>query len=259
MKKRTVILSGAFCFVCALVVVYRAYCYYAPPQVRQPYEVSEPDDTLRIAYIGDSWAFMHNDENCRIIQMLENSISRPVRVYSYGICGLTSKEIYESLYDDPQMKAFIQQRGYEYCFVSAGINDTYKKMSISYYKASMDAIIQFLLTNRIHPIILEIPDYDIQKSYERQTFLKKLLRQVSMSVTDVPIDCKQLFRDALTELIQEKRYSDKVTVISYKFWNSDYAHDQESLYRSDGLHLNDMGYAALDSVIAISCRNSCCR
>lgn len=258
MKKTKKYLAVLLCLVCGCIVYY-AYCYYAPPQMRQPFEVPEPDDTLRIAYIGDSWAFMHKDEDCRIVQMLEDSISRPVRVYSYGICGLTSKEIYESLFDHPQMKAFIQQRGYEYCFVSAGINDTYKKMSLSYYKKSMDAIIQFLLENRIHPIILEIPDYDIQKSYERQSLPKKILRHVSMLISGVPIDCKQQFRDALMELIQEKHYTDKVTVISYKSWNSDYAHDQKSLYRSDGLHLNDTGYAVLDSVTAMNIINSISR
>lgn len=61
------------------------------------------------------------------------------------------------------------------------------------------------------------------------------------------------------ELIQEKHYTDNVTVISYKSWNSDYAHDQEALYRSDGLHLNDTGYAVLDSVTAMNIINSISR
>ena len=66
----------------------------------------------------------------------------------------------------------------------------------------------------------------------------------------MPLDCKQLFRDALDKLIHEKKYSDKVSIIRYKSWNGYGDQDLDNLYSSDGLHLNDNGYAILDSVIA---------
>ena len=52
MKKTKKYLAVLLCLVCGCIVYY-AYCYYAPPQMRQPFEVPEPDDTLRIAYIGE--------------------------------------------------------------------------------------------------------------------------------------------------------------------------------------------------------------
>ena len=64
------------------------------------------------------------------------------------------------------------------------------------------------------------------------------------------MDCKQLYRNALDDLIQEKDYQDKVSIIRYKSWNKDYFKDLETLYLSDGVHLNDYGYAILDSIIA---------
>ena len=114
----------------------------------------------------------------------------------------------------------------------------------------MDGIIQLLLANHIHPVIMEIPDYHIQKAYERQTDSKKILRKISMIVNKTPLDCKQLFRKALDDFIQEKKYSDKVNIIRYQSWNNNYLNDLNTLYLKDGMHLNEKGYAKLDSVIA---------
>jgi len=249
MKKIRIILALLSFSVCA-VIAYCVYRYYAPPRLRQPYLTPQQDDTLRIAYIGDSWAFVHKDHNYQISQLIEDSIHRSVKVHSYGICGLTSKEIYENLFDNSDLKHFFQNRGYEYCLVSVGINDTYKKMSTIYYQQSMDAIIQFLLHNNIHPIILEIPDYNIQKAYERQKLYRKMIRHLSMHINNTPMDCKLPFRNALDKLLHEKEYENKVNVIRYKCWNNDYIHDLRQLYKPDGMHLNEKGYAVLDSMIA---------
>jgi len=249
MKKIIIILVLLTISACAFISYY-AYCYYAPPQLRQPFQTPQHDDTLRIAYIGDSWAFMHKDHNCLIAKLIEDSIHRPVKIHSYGICGLTSKEIYENLFDNFDFKQFFRKKGYEYCFISAGINDTYKKMDTRYYKLSMDGIIQLLLYNNIRPIILEIPDYDIQKAYNWQKSLRKILRDISMYINDTPVDCKQMFREALDELVFEKEYENKVIIIRYQTWNNNYNSDLQRLYRRDGMHLNDFGYQILDSVIA---------
>jgi hypothetical protein len=120
----------------------------------------------------------------------------------------------------------------------------------------MDGIIQLLLYNNIRPIILEIPDYDIQKAYNWQKSLRKILRDISMHINDTPVDCKQMFREALNELIVEKGYQDQVSIIRYKTWNNHYNDDLKRLYVHDGMHLNDIGYAKLDSIIALEIINT---
>ena len=144
--KKSIYIILLFIFIVCAIIIYGAYHYYAPPHLRGPYQMKKPDDTLRIAYIGDSWAFMHKDHDCQIAPLLEDSLHQPVKVHSYGICGLTSKEIYENLFDNSDFKCFLQKRSYKYCFISAGINDTYRKMTTLYYQYSMDGIIQFFLT-----------------------------------------------------------------------------------------------------------------
>ena len=71
-----------------------------------------------------------------------------------------------------------------------------------------------------------------------------------MIINGTPLDCKQSFRDVLDELINEKDYRDKVSIIRYLSWNNNYHDDLKHLYQGDGMHLNDRGYARLDSVIA---------
>ena len=217
--------------------------------MRPPYRtVQHHNDTICIAYIGDSWAFGHQFHQCKIKEYLENELHRPAIVNSYGIGGLTSKEIYNALFELDSLKHFME-KGYDYGFISAGINDTYKKMSTSYYQESMDCIIQFLLANHIHPIIQEIPDYNITKAYDNQKTDKKLLRQISMQINGVGLDCKQQFRAALDELVQENGYQDKVSIVRYKSWNKNYEDDLKNLYIEDQMHLNEKGHSVLDNAI----------
>lgn len=228
----------------------RLYPYYSPPRERIMYCTNKhKDDTLRIAYIGDSWAYGHKNHSCRLAITIENLLHRPVIVKSYGIGGLTSKEIYHAIFEIDIFKQFIE-KGYDYCYISAGINDANKKMSSLYYKESMNCIIRFLIANHIHPIIQEIPDYNIIKAYNDQNTSKKLIRRFSMFINSKSIDCKQDYRDALDELINENGYKDKVCVIRYKSWNNDYEDNLKRLYINDGMHLNEKGYEVLDSMIA---------
>lgn len=246
MKKYLVIIPS----VLFIWLAYIINNYYAPPHIMGVFKTIEKDDTIRIAYIGDSWAFYHQNHHCQLSQILEDTIHKPVKVYSYGICGHTSKEIYYSLFKDSDFNDFIK-RGYNYCFISAGINDTYKKMSTSYYKKSIEGIIKLLLYNHIRPIILEIPDYNILQAYEWQPIEKKALRHLSMMINHTPMDCKELFRNTLEEITKENNYRNSISVIRYKYWNNNYENDLKDIYIEDGMHLNDKGYETLDRAIAL--------
>ena len=174
-----------YCIISFILLVYcfiyagnKLLQYYSPAKERAVYHTfKHQDDTLRIAYIGDSWAYGHKYHSCQISIQLRKHLHKPIKVETYGIGGLTSKEIYYALFEIGDFRHFIE-KGYDYCFISAGINYTNKKMSVSYYKKSMDCIIKFLIANSIHSIILEIPDYNIYRTYERQTKKNKLIRKI---------------------------------------------------------------------------------
>lgn len=249
MKRWLIILLIIITIIC-IAIGHAIYGYYTPPTERKAYIIPHHhDDTLRIAYIGDSWAAMHKGHECLIAQLIKDRIHRPVKISSFGIHGKTSKEIYKNLFDNKEMHNFMMQ-GYDFCFISAGINDTYKKMSATYYRTSMDNIIHFMLTNHIHPIILDIPDYDIVKAYNRQQSVRKLLRKISMVITGSKMDCKQEYRATLTELVTGSKNSNQISILKFQEWNNDYCNDIKIYYLDDGMHLNKLGYAKLDSCIA---------
>lgn len=245
--KRFYILPLIAIFV--IIIGYGLHYYYAPPKERKPYFITNHnDDTVRVAYIGDSWAFYHQPHDRKMSIMLSNKLNCPAIVSSLGFSGRSSKEIYLYMFDNPEMISFLS-KGYDFCFVVVGINDANKKMSAQYYKQSMACIIDFLLANQIRPIILEIPDYDIERMYRWEIPSRKLLRPFSMMVTGTPINCKEKFRQAFNELIREKGYGNKISIIRYKSWNSNYSEDLNNIYNKDGIHLNEKGYAKLDSCL----------
>lgn len=249
MKYKRLIISASFILLCFLVGK-RFYAYYSPAKERTIYHTQQHcDDTIRIAYIGDSWALGHKDHHCSIGRIVEDSLHYPVHIASYGIGSLTSKEIYHALFEIQELKHFMEQ-GYDYCIISAGINDSSKKLSTSYYQKSMDCIIRFLLVNHIHPIILEIPDFNICRVYEIDNTYDKMVRNLSMMINRLSIDCKQEYRDALNKWIQKQDYRNEVSIVRYKEWNDDYEKDLKTMYIDDQVHLNERGYQVLDSVIA---------
>lgn len=111
--------TAKYIFFCSLFIVltlfgwtaYLSFQYYTPPSYRRPFQMSqETEDTLRIAYIGDSWAYWHKDHECQIAQLLEDTLHRPVKVHSYGICGRTSREIYENMFENSNFKEFLTKK-----------------------------------------------------------------------------------------------------------------------------------------------------
>lgn len=245
MKYRILLIS--ILIVALILGYYIFHSYYAPCKIEKPIQLPIIEkDTIQITFIGDSWAFLHKPYDNEASVMLSKMLQQPVRFRSFGICGLTSREIYEQLFSNINLQYFLNE-GCHYCVLSAGINDTYKKMSKEYYAQSMNAIIDFLLFNNITPLILEIPDYDIEKCYNRQTLIKKALRLFSSYINQTPIDCKQIFREALDSILT--KYKGKVLKLNYHDWNGHFSEDRQKLYLEDGLHLNSNGYFALDQCI----------
>ena len=224
--------------------------YYsaAKHNYRQEYMPYKTSDTLRVAIIGDSWAERHYYHQCSIDSLIKEYSGKAAKTVSFGIGGLTSKEVYNELYRNTHIKQILEA-GTDYCIIMAGVNDTNQKMSTHYYKESMKCIINYLLEKDITPIIIEIPEYNIEKALTDQKIHRKLLRYVSMAITGTTINCKQQFRNALDELIQENNYQEKVCIIRYMAWNNNYEKDLNELYTDDQMHLNENGYSVLDSVI----------
>ena len=224
--------------------------YYTPAKKQKDLIIQHHhDDTIRIAYIGDSWADGHKRVRCVIDLLISDAINQPVVVKTAGISGLTSKNVYYGLFRNGSMRSVIEW-GPDFCFVVAGINDSDRKMGKSYYKENMRLIIELLLENRITPIILEIPSYDIEFSYKRRSRPIKLQYIASMLLTWSKMNCIESYRKEYKRLISEQNWEGKAIFIANDEWNPDGYKDARSLYDGGRMHLTAKGYLVLDSCIA---------
>lgn len=223
-----------------------SYMYYAPATILKTYPIlPKSSDSIKIAIIGDSWAFFHKDHSCEIASIVEKGIHKKTIVLSHGICGARSGKIYSKMFADKgETFKDILVNSPHFCVIFAGVNDTYTKTGAQAYATNMMQITHQLLSWNITPIMVEIPNYDIKGAYDRQTYTKKILRKLSMIVTKSEIDCRASYREQFVEKLQLSKTGEQIIYIESDCWN-----DNSSLYK-DCLHLNDKGYLALDSCIA---------
>ncbi len=245
---------------CAIVIffvlVVTFVCYYSinpcykPAEERTGLNVStHNDDTIRIAYLGDSWVHNHKIMKCVLDSLIYAQTRKPVQIRNAGIGGLTSKEIYNAIFTNKEFKSVVEW-GPDFCFVSAGINDCNKKMGSQNYKENMRLLISLLLNNNITPIVLEIPYYDIYLAFWKMPLVPMLRSIRSMIWTHSSVNCINSYSNSYNNLIIEQRWQDMVVTIKRNYWNPNGYKDQRNLYTSDRMHLNQDGYFVLDSCIA---------
>lgn len=207
------------------------------------------DDTIRIAYIGDSWAYEHQSIKSILDSIITINTGKPVLIQHAGLGGITSKDIYYNMFLNKNFRNVIEWRP-DFCFISAGINDTNKKLGRKFYKENIRLIIKLLLNLDITPIILEIPYYDIIYTFKQMNLVTKLRSIRSMVVTRSSLDCINEYTEALDELIKVHHWTQKVIIIRRKCWNPKGYDGEKDIYTSDRMHINQIGYHKLDSCIA---------
>ncbi len=250
MRKYIIVIFVLLFSVVAFVWYYSNCPCYKPAEKQTGLSVMHKnDDTIRIAYIGDSWAYIHKKMNCVIDSIIYSQIGRPVQIRNAGVPGFVSKEIYNGIFTNNDLKSVIEW-GPDFCFVSAGINDCCKKMGKDNYKENMRLLISMLLENDITPIILEIPYYDIYYAFWRMPFVSKFRSIRSMLWTQSAINCIDSYSNSFNDMINEQHWQDDVITIMRTYWNPNGYKGQKELYTSDRMHLNQDGYFVLDSCIA---------
>ena len=248
--KRLLFLAFPIFVIIVCGILYISMPYYTPAIEQKSFKITKHyDSIIRIAYIGDSWAEGHKNKKCVIDTLIYKVLGKEVMLCTVGKCGLTSKNIYYSIFKDDSVKKVLEW-GPDFCFISAGINDSDRKMGSKYYKENMRLLIDFLLNNQIVPVILEIPTFDIRLSFKRRSRQVKLVYLTSMLLTWSKMDCIEDYRKELLELIEEQHWDEKVIIVKHEDWNLHGYKDHRGLYDAGLMHLNEKGYLVLDSCIA---------
>jgi lysophospholipase L1-like esterase len=218
------------------------------------------DDTLRVAVIGDSWAEWHMTLNCDTLfqQYGRRLTSKPIKCMTRGKGGAKSKDVYYYMFrshtqehsweHDICTQPLLEQHP-DYCVVMVGINDTWKKRPISYYKGNCRLIIRLLLANDIRPVIIEIPDFEMGEWLDTHRKRQRFLYRIYSYFTGVVEDDITPFRNGLKDMLKETGLSDSVLFIPVDHWIPQDHQYSEEIYQDDHVHINYQGYHVLDSCI----------
>ena len=221
------------------------------PQL-QTYTIDMPeDDTLRIGIIGDSWAYLHQaiQMDTFLSRHLSDKLVRPVKVTSKGKNGEITREIYKNMFSygiDGTKNIF--EGGLDYCIISAGINDAVRNLGVKQYTYHYRLILDFLLSNSICPIVIEIPNANIWKTQVKKDDKDIAVDFIRSIMTGSPMyNCAE-YRDELKEALISVFLKD-IIYIPLSEWNGTELNIREDLSLPDQIHLNLKGYEKLDSTI----------
>lgn len=238
---------------CIVIILLGIISYLIWHQLFQPYYAYAPDmpfykykqlkhDSLRVMFLGDSWAAYHSDS------ILIRKLGIPSCVISKGYVGEKSKSIYMHMFDNDVKKDI--SYGLDYVIISAGINDVIAKMGKEHYVNHVEQIVRLLLYNKIKPVIMEIPEVNVMAIYEKEDILSKIRHQLSACYTHSSMFIIEDYRRELKHKLYEAGLMDQILYINIASWNANGYKDIRGLYQEDGIHLNENGYSVLDSCLA---------
>ena len=215
-----------------LWVVWEWRPYYRPSEVFNTYEVTKhDDDTLRVIMIGDSWVYFH--ETLRCDSTLELKIKKEighkrVKLLAKGKGGAVSGEIYNYMsaermlateYDLNNCSQPIIEQGADYCIISAGINDARQRRGKQYYVTNYYQIIRFLLSKGIRPVVMEIPEVEVDEAYGGNTLYYQLRSRIVMRMMETNLYGTHDYRQALKDSLTVHHLMDSIVYIPATSWN----------------------------------------
>ena len=121
-------------------------------------------------------------------------------------------------------------------------------MGDNYYIENYVQIIHFLLSNDIIPVVIDMPNIDYEAVFKREGLLSNLRHILSSIITRSELYSFQSYRAQLRKVIIQYGWKDSVVYVNSQKWCS--GDIQQSLYRTDGVHLNISGYKRLDTCLA---------
>ena len=250
-------------FCVCMLVSWKWRPFYRPAEVIPSYKVIRPhDDTLRVIMIGDSWVYFHQTlrRDSTFERQLKKELgSRKVKVIAKGRYGFTSGEIYERMSAERTMKIDydlnnctqeIIETGPDYCVISAGINDARQRRGKNYFVRNYYHIIKTLLSNNIRPVVMEIPDVDVDEAYIGNTLYYQLKAKICMNLLKTQLYGVNDYRQALKDSLELHHLMDSIIYVPAASWNPEGWRDKRDIYTDDHFHLNLLGYKILDSTFA---------
>ena len=261
MNKR-ILFWGSICILIMCCIVMSYIHYYSKwkhiweqcPQLLS-YTIDKPeDDTLRIGIIGDSWAYLHHatQMDTYLSRHLSDILIRPVKVITKGKNGEITREIYKNMFSyGVDGSKYIFEGGLDYCVISAGINDAFRNLGVKQYTYHYQLILDFLMSNSICPIVIEIPDVNIWDSQLYKPYKEIAVDFIRSFMSGSPMYNCADYREELKTALNNELFRDNIYIPLSK-WNGTESNIRKELSLPDQIHLNLKGYEKLDSAIILA-------
>jgi len=208
------------------------------------------NDILTVGIIGDSWVARKKLDSLLHQELLK--IGLPNRIISSGNIGAKSKLIYQNLFKNEDVEhssKFIIESHPEYCIVIAGVNDSSSQIGKNYYAFHMLQIINTLLHYEIKPIIVSLPEFDIEKTIDKMNILLKARSIISAMVNNNGIiDNINTYRQCLKSELIKNKLNDSILMVDFDNVCADHV-NCKNLY-IDSAHLSFSGNKKLCEIIA---------
>lgn len=216
-----------------------------------PYYVipEDIDTTLTIGIIGDSWVDGRKLDTILYDALLEYGIKS--KVISSGCPGAKSKLIYQKLSkeNDEYSSQFIIEKSPDYCIVIGGVNDAGSQIGSHYYSYHMIQIIKTLLHYDIKPVVVSLPEFDVEDVIDNMNVLSRTRNIISAQLNnDGIIDNINIYRQVFNEALEQEIFKDSILIIDFDKVCPDYSQCPE-LYANSS-HLSKMGNEKLVDAIA---------
>lgn len=213
------------------------------------FTIKKDNQPIEIGIIGDSWVAGN-----KLDKAISDSLSAAgitANVTSSGHPGAKSRKIFRNLFSDVNepysSRSLWENKHLDYMIILAGINDTAGHIGSEFYAHHMLNIVMFAQSVGIFPIIVEIPEYNIENAPPEGTFsfFKRLIYQGVFDGMQNNVIAN--YRLTLSEklLAELKDYS--YFIVNFDPFISDY-NEANGLY-ANALHLNERGYRMLGSYI----------
>lgn len=204
---------------------------------------------LTIGIIGDSWVAGHKLDSLMHFQLLDKGF--PNTIYSSGQPGAKSKLIYENLFKDPSLenssKNVITQKP-DYVIVIAGVNDAAGQVGKNYYQHHLSLIIDFLIYQNIKPIIVSLPEFEVEKVIANMDFLSETRNRLSAYFNNEgEVDNVLTYRTNLENFLIDQNLMEKIIWIDFDNLCKEF-YECKDLYR-DYAHLSNKGNFRLVELI----------
>lgn len=207
---------------------------------------------IRIGIIGESWAAGRKIDDYLEAKLDHLGINS--EIVSIGHPGAKSKLIYQDLFAPEEQlytsREILFGKPLDYCIVLSGVNDTAAYVGANFYAHHLNLISEALISRGITPIVVQVPEYGIEEISRPR--LPGMLRSFLMRwIHDGgEIDVITKYRNVSRERIEKLIKAGKLLYFDFNAVSTDYKQDI-NLYKSDLVHLNDIGNQKLGEELAL--------